>query len=357
VSKKTRGSRPASADASGTQDGTNPKQPCPCGSGKRYKACHGSGDDSVIVLRPFEGLACEPDVIAVREFVPSAVATLSLSAAGSELAGDKSPRLVSVLPGAAAAMVRADGAVFVGLQTQVRTGDLSGDLARALRWALTADPGEVLPVSGSSLGQGEEQQRNDHRQGEERQRNDHRQGEERQRNDHRQGPVRLQDLLDADTPLDLTVYQDFSWWLPEGEQSPEVQAAVQQANTVIKPTEQVLADGVRGAYWVDAGEKAHLRWVRPEPESKLVAALARLQAADKLNLGEGSRYVGSFRAHGLLVPVWDLDREMHVKEWSDPAARFAGELEAALASIDSEPMTDRERRARDALAGRQVTLR
>jgi hypothetical protein len=278
----------------------------------------------VIVLRPFEGLACEPDVIAVREFVPSAVADLALSDAGKELAGDKQPRLVSVLPGAAAAMVRGDGAVFVGLQTQVRTGDISGDLARALRWALQAEAGEVLPVSGSSLGG---------------------------------SSVRLQDLLDADAPLDLTVYQDFSWWLPEGEQSPEVQAAVQQANTVIKPTEQVVADGVRGAYWVDAGEKAHLRWVRPEPESKLVAALARMQAAEKLHLGEGSRYVGSFRAHGLLVPVWDLDREMHVKEWSDPAAAFAAELEAALKSLDSEPLMDRERRSRDALAGRQVTLR
>jgi hypothetical protein len=169
--------------------------------------------------------------------------------------------------------------------------------------------------------------------------------------------VRLQDLLDHDAPLDLKVYQDFSWWVPEGEQSAEVQAAVQQANTVIKPTEQVLADGVRGAYWVDTGDKAHLRWVRPEPEAKLIAALARLQAADKLDLGAGSRYVGSFRAHGLLVPVWDLDREMHVKEWSEPASRFAGELEAALTSLDSEPITDRERRSRDALTGRQVTLR
>lgn len=324
MSKKTRGRRPANADASGTPDGPNPKQPCPCGSGKRYKACHGSGDDNVIVLRPFEGLACEPDVIAVREFVPSAVALLSLNDAGRKLAGDKKPQLVSVLPGAAAAMVRGDGAVFVGLQTQVRTGDLSGDLARALRWALAAEPGEVLPVSGSSLGD---------------------------------GPVRLQDLLDADAPLDLTVYQDFSWWLPEGEQSAEVQAAVQQANTVIKPTEQVAADGVRGAYWVDTGEKAHLRWVRAEPETKLIAALARLQAADKLDLGEGSRYVGSFRAHGLLVPVWDLDREMHVKEWSDPAAAFEVELGKALAALESEPLTDRERRSRDALAGRQVTLR
>ncbi|HTF46751.1 MAG TPA: DUF5926 family protein, partial [Pseudonocardia sp.] len=80
-------------------------------------------------------------------------------------------------------------------------------------------------------------------------------------------------------------------------------------------------------------------------------------AGDELDLGEGSRYVGSFRAHGLLVPVWDLDRDMHVKEWTAPAEAFAGRLTEALASLDERPPTDAERRARDSLAGRQVTLR
>ena len=323
MSKKSRARRSESRAAAET-DGPNPRQPCPCGSGKRYKACHGSGDDNVIVLRPFEGLACECDLVALREFVPSAVAPLPLSAAGKKLAGDKEPQVASVLPGAAAAVVRGDGAAMVGMQTQVRTGDLSGDMARALRWCLDAEPGSMLSVSATGLG-----------------------GD----------PVRLQDLIDPDAPLDLKVYPDFAWWVPEGEQTPEVQAAVQQANAVIKPTEQVVADGVKGAYWVDNGEKAHLRWVRPEPEEQLVAALARLQARDKLDLGEGSRYVGSFRAHGLLVPVWDLDREMHVKEWSEPVAAFAVELEATCASLDSEPPTEAERRARSSLAGRQVTLR
>jgi len=84
-------------------------------------------------------------------------------------------------------------------------------------------------------------------------------------------------------------------------------------------------------------------------------ALARLQAAGGLDLGEGSRYVGSFRAHGLVVPVWDLDRELHAKEWAEPVAQFAARLDEALA--DPAPLTDAERRARDALAGKQVTLR
>ena len=330
MSKKTRNrARVASgtaADSAGAGSSVpNPRQPCPCGSGKRYKACHGAGDD-VIVLRPFEGLAAECDIVAMREFVPSGYASPTLSAAGQELAAaGRTPRLATVLPGAAAALVRPNGDALVGLQVQTRSGDISADLGRALRWALTAEPGEVLPVSGASLGD---------------------------------GPVRLQDLLVADAPLDITLHTDFAWWLPDdGAPSAEAAAALEHANNVIMPTELVRGDGVRAAYWVDAGSKAHLRWVRPEPEDRLLAALARLQAGDELDLGTGSRYVGSFRAHGLLVPVWDLDLEMHAKEWTAPAEAFAKRLTATLASLDEQPPTERERRARDALAGRQVTLR
>ncbi len=83
---------------------------------------------------------------------------------------------------------------------------------------------------------------------------------------------------------------------------------------------------------MDAGDRAHLRWVRPEDEQPLMAALARLAVADELDLGEGSRYVGSFRAHGRLVPVWDLDRDAHPSEWDAPALAFAERLDAALGS-------------------------
>ena len=44
----------------------------------------------------------------------------------------------------------------------------------------------------------------------------------------------------------------------------------------------------------------------PHDEDTLLDALARLHAAGADSVGEGSRYVGSFRAHGLVVPVWDL---------------------------------------------------
>jgi hypothetical protein len=314
--------------ASSSADVPNPRQPCPCGSGKRYKACHGSGDE-VIVLRPFEGLAAECDLVAMREFVPSGLAPLTLNEQAAKLAGGRSVTLATVLPTASAALVRPDGSVLVGMQTQTRTGDLSGDLGRALRWGLRAEPGELLPVSGATLGD---------------------------------GPVRLQDLLVADAPVDVTVYSDFGWWLPDDAEgaagaSAEIAAALEHANSVIRPTEVVRGDRVRGAYWVDAGEKAHLRWVRPEPEERLLAALARLSAADQLDLGTGSRFVGSFRAHGLLVPVWDVDREMHAKEWAAPAEAFAARLSSTLAGLDEAPLSDAERRARGAIAGRQVTLR
>jgi hypothetical protein len=329
MSKKTR-TRPDTSAAS-DPSAPNPRQPCPCGSGKRYKACHGAGDGGadVIVLRPFSGLAAECDLVAMREFVPSGYAPLTLAPAAAALAGERTARITSVLPGASAALVRAGGEVLVGMQTQTRSGDLSGDLARALRWGFDAQPGEVLPVSGATLGD----------------------------------PVRLQELLVLDAPLDVTVAKDFAWWLPADESgnvpdpAPEMAAALEHANNVIMPTELVRGEGVRGAYWVDAGEKAHLRWVRPEPEDRLLSALARLSAVEQLDLGEGSRFVGAFRAHGLLVPVWDLDLEMHAKEWTAPAEAFAARLSTTLDGLDAAPLTDTERRARGAIAGRQVTLR
>lgn len=299
----------------------NPRRPCPCGSGKRYKACHGAGDD-VIVIRPFDGLAAECDLVAMREFLPSATAVLPL-----RTPGEVSVTIATVLPGASAALVRPDGGIVLGMQVQTRSGDLSADLAKALRWAQDAKPDSALPVVGPGLGGTD--------------------------------LIRLQDVLDVDATLDLTMHADFSWWVDPTEDgtepSPDVAATLERANAVILPTEPVLAEGVRAAYWVDTGSKAHLRWVRPEPEEKLLAALARLQARGELGLTDDSRYAGSFRAHGLLVPVWDLDRELHAKEWTEPVAAFAARLDAVLA--EDAPLTDAERRARDALAGKQVTLR
>jgi len=298
--------------------GDNPRRPCPCGSGKRYKACHGAGED-VIVTRPFAGLTAECDLVAMREFLPSATAPLPLR--------EPAPvpvTLASVLPGACAAMVRPDGEILVGMQVQARSGDLSCDLARALAWGLSGEPGSALSVVGPGLGG---------------------------------APVRLQDVIEPDVHLELTLHTDFGWWVTDGaaSSSAEVTATLERANAVIVPTEAVVAGGVHAAYWVDADSKAHVRWVRPEPEELLMAALARLQVRGELGLGEGTRYAGAFRAHGLLVPVWDVDPELHPKEWSGPVGALAARLDAALA--EDTPLTDAERRVRNALVSRQVTLR
>jgi hypothetical protein len=210
----------------------------------------------------------------------------------------------------------------VGLQVQTRSSDVSRDLARALRWVVDAEPGEVLSVVGPETDEGDRE--------------------------------RLQDMLDPKAGLEPTLHNDFAWWLPEDEEpAGEVALSLERANEAIMPTERIGP----AAYWVDAGDRAHLRWVRPEPEEQLLLALARLSARGELGLGEGSRFAGSFRAHGLLVPVWDLDREQHAREWTKGAEELGTRLDEALASLETTPLTSEERRSRDGLIGRQVTIR
>jgi hypothetical protein len=297
-------------------EGINPRQACPCGSGKRYKACHGApgGAADLSGSRPFEGLAGECELVALREFVPSATVKLPVS-------GDRVITLGTVLPLASAALVRAtdDEEAFVGLQVQTRSANISRDVAASVTWAQAAKPGDVLSVAGSA-DDGE----------------------------------RLQDLIPADAALEPEVHENFNWWLaPDTEPTGEVALSLERANAAIMPTHRVGP----AAYWTLAGDKAYLRWVRPEPEEQLMAAMARLASAGGLTLGEGSKYAGSFRAHGLLVPVFDLDAEPHAREWEKPVAELGERLAEALGSLDANPLTSEERRSRDGLVGRQVTIR
>ena len=121
-----------------------PRQPCPCGSGKRYKSCHGSADGATAyVARPFEGLPSECDLVALRELVPSATAPLTVDGT------DRQVTLCTLLPMAAPAMVREDGAVWLALQVQHQFGDPSRDLAAVLTNALAlADDGASPASSG-----------------------------------------------------------------------------------------------------------------------------------------------------------------------------------------------------------------
>jgi hypothetical protein len=291
-----------------------PRQPCPCGSGRRYKACHGAADGPapVFVSRPFEGLAGECDIIAMRELVPAATAPIKVR--GS----DRDVLLSSLLPMAAPALVRESGTIWLGLQVQHNFGDPSRDLAAVLTKALEAAPGEMVGLTGSP-------------------------GD---------GP-RLQDLLE-DEPLTVTVHDGFNFWVADiDDPSGQAAAALDQANSSISPT--VRLTGVEAAYWVDAGAKEHLRWVMPYDEERLLDALARLHAAGKDDLVEGSRFVGMFRAHGRLTPVWDLPAGTGAEALEEPSEAFGKALDAALA--DGSPLTTEERSARSGLANRQVTIR
>jgi hypothetical protein len=290
----------------------NPKAPCPCGSGRRYKHCHGSGY-SPPVTRPFEGLPGEEHWVALRELVPAATAPL-------RTADGRDVTLASVLPGGAPGLVRANGEVMLGVQLQGASDDVSRDLGTALEAALAAAPG--TPIEPGSLAGA-------------------------------RGP-RLQELLDLDAPLEVTVHADFGFWLEGTGAGPEAMAGLERANEAVIPTERL--DGLGAAYWCRPGpQRAHLRWVRTETEEPLLDALARLRAAEQLTLGEGTRYAGAFRAHGLVVPVWDLPAGTPAAEWTAPAAELQERLARALA-VD-EPLTADERRSRAGLLSRQVTLR
>src|SRR5215217_8865237 len=252
--------RPAAADA---PEGVNPKAPCPCGSGRRYKHCHGSGY-APPVTRPFEGLPGEADWVALRELVPAATAKL-------RTADGRDVTLASVLPGGSPALVRASGEILLGVQLQASSDDISRDLGTALAAALEAPAG--APVDPGPIGAAGSA-----------------------------GP-RLQELLDLTAPLEVTVHDTFKFWLEGTEPGAAALAGLEHANEAILPT--VRLAGLEAAYWVrPSNERAHLRWVRPEPEEKLLDALARLSASgEPILLGERTRYAGAFRAHGLVVPV------------------------------------------------------
>jgi hypothetical protein len=290
-----------------------PRQPCPCGSGKRYKACHGApgGGTDVYVGRPFEGLPSECDIIALRELVPAATAPLPL--AGS----DRTVQLCTLLPMAAPAMVRDSGEIWLGLQVQHNFGDPSRDLGAVLTSALDVQPGAGVIGLTDPPGPG----------------------------------PRLQDLVAADR-LDITVHDGFGFWVSDVEDD-AAEAMIEQANASASPTDRLTS--VEAAYWTNVGSKEHLRWVMPEPEDRLLDALARLHAAGKDELVPGSRLVGMFRAHGLLAPVWDLEVGTGAEVLEEPAERFAADLAEALA--DESSLTTEQRSARSGLANRQVTIR
>jgi hypothetical protein len=266
----------------------------------------------VFVARPFEGLPGEAEWVALREIVPAATASISVDG--------RKVLVATVLPMAWPALVRRDGLVMLGVQVPARSGDVSREMAATLLEALDADPGtpittRILPGDGP----------------------------------------RLQDLL-SDSPLEVEVRDGFRFWVDGSDDEPadpEIAASMERADAAILPT--VRMTSAAAAYWCRLPERAHLRWVLPHGEDVALDALARIYAEDHLSLGEGSRYVGSFRAHGLLVPVWDLPRDTEATEWEAALGSLRERLVAAL--DENLPLTSEQRRVRDGLKLRQVTIR
>lgn len=288
---------------------------------KRRRAAVSDGGKTkvrdIFVIRPFQGLPDETDWIALRELVPAATTPLRLGGEYADRYGERDITLATVLPLAWPALTKPDGRIFVGLQRGTQSGDVSRDLALSLLLALEAEPGgpvSVPPLPGP-------------------------------------GP-RLQDVLGADG-LDVTVRDGFDFWLDEESSDPDVRASLERANGSVFPTVRLAA--APAAYWCRFPDKAHVRWVLADEEDTALAALSRLSRAGELTLGPNTKFAGMFRAHGLLVPVWDLPPESEAEIWEEPVAGFAKRYADARAgglALDPE-----ERRARQGLLGRQITLR
>ncbi|MEH3034367.1 MAG: DUF5926 family protein [Aeromicrobium erythreum] len=260
------------------------------------------------VARTFEGLPQEGDWIAMREFVPSADAVVTLRDGGTV-------RVCSLLPGGGAGIVRPDGEIWLGLQVQHNFGDISRDLAHVVETARTLEPG--TPVSITDPGVGD----------------------------------RLQDLVAPDSSFDVTVHAGFDYWIADDDRTDEMRAALDQANETAAPTTRL--EQVDAAYWTEMGSHRYLRWVLPHPEEKLLDALARLQEVRADRLGDETRLIGSFRAHGLLVPVWETEDDAAALETE--AVAFRKRLDEALA--DTSELTSEQRRVRSSLLHRQLTIR
>ena len=131
------------------------------------------------VARPFEGLANEPEWVAIREILPAATATIRLRDSVGD--GPREVTVATVLPMAWPGLHRADGAVLVGTQSGASSGDASRDLAAAILATRALEPGNLLP----------------------------------------QPPVvtaetpRLQDIVEGD--FEVTVEDGFDFWVGDGE--------------------------------------------------------------------------------------------------------------------------------------------
>lgn len=251
----------------------------------------------------------------MRQLIPAA----TMAAKTTKEHGGVDVELATILPMTWPAVRRTDGSVTLGIQSTLPGGDLSRGLGQALIQALAYEPGTAVPAVTLT-----------------------------------EDSPRLQDVLDLSGDFAITVHDTFEFWIDaDVERTGQIEQALQQANEAIMHT--VAIEGLEHAYWVDAGAKEHLRWVLDADEDRVIDAVARLHARRESGIGEGTRYVGSFRAEGMTIPVWDLPKGFGPEGVEKEAKALAERFREALES--TEPLTAMERRARGGIVARQVTLR
>lgn len=265
------------------------------------------------VERPFEGIPFEAELVAIREILASG----ALKVKTNEAYGSTELYLVSMLPQMVGALRRSDGVLLVALQTVMSSGDLSRDVADRLIQGLELENGETYTQT-----------------------------------EQPEPGTRLQDVLDLEAESEFTLHDNFGFWIGADEaEKPEVQQAIQQSKDQLFPTVQIA--GVPGAFWVRM-QREFLRLVRREDQEKVLNALARLRNRRELDF-QFARFVGAFRAEGLLIPVFELDQGTEAADITEPLAEFDQKLTAEIAS--DEPLTPEERRTKAGIISRQVTLR
>ncbi|XCB29220.1 DUF5926 family protein [Arcanobacterium hippocoleae] len=265
------------------------------------------------VERPFAGIPFEIQLVAMREILAAGTLKVKTNAAH----GNTEVTLVSMLPQMVGALRRSDGVLLVALQTVMHSGDLSLDVADRLLAALELENGETYTQT-----------------------------------EQPEPGKRLQDVLDLEAAAEFELHDDFSFWIGADEaEKPDVQQAIAQTKEQIFPTAQV--PGTDGAFWTRM-QREFLRLVRPEEQETVLNALARLQNRRELNFAH-ARFVGAFRAAGLLIPVFELDSGTEAADLAAPLAEFIQKLETEISA--NSVLTAEERRAKAGIVSRQVTLR
>jgi hypothetical protein len=290
------------------------REPCPCGSTKRYKNCHGRDrDQAVFIARPFEGVNGEAELLALSELLASATAEVKVQ---KEIDPSIRVTFCTLLPGSAAAFRAAADSIVVGLQTTVHSPDRSADIAGAILTAAQASVGEFVaatPVASTAL--------------------------------------RLQDLLDPGTPVVAAVHNTFNWWRDHDVISGEDEEMLADMNASFVPATRIAA----AAYFLPSPERPQVRMVLPDDEVAGTDAFARLVASGGDSLADGSRWLGNFRTCGLLAPVWDVPQSWDSDQAQTALSAFLERYEQVRG--DTTPLTSQQRQARAAVVGKFVTVR